>query len=250
MDQFSRTQMLFGKEGMKRLFCSHVAVFGVGGVGGFAIEGLARSGVGKISIFDDDNICLTNINRQIMATSQNVGNNKVDEMKLRVMSINPKATVNAHLCFYDKDTHVDLTQYDYIIDAVDTVSSKLLLVERAKDCAVPIISCMGTGNKLDPTRFLVADIFETKICPLAKVMRKELRRRGIKELKVVYSQELPMEPDDNQGELSCKRNCICPQGAAAHCTFRRQVPGSVSFVPSVAGMILAGEVIKQILDKL
>ena len=247
MDQFSRTQMLLGKEGMERLFRSHVAIFGIGGVGSFSAEGLARSGIGQISLFDDDNICLTNVNRQVMATTRNTGSNKVDEMKLRIMDINPGAKVQGHLCFYDKDTNIDLTQYDYIIDAVDTISSKLLLVERAAKSNVPIISCMGTGNKLDPTQFIVSDIFKTKVCPLAKIMRKELRRLGINRLKVVYSTEQPIKPNDCQGELNCKYNCICPQGAAKHCVVRRQIPGSVSFVPSVAGMILAGEVIKNLL---
>ena len=246
MDQFSRTQMLLGKEGVNALFKSHVAVFGVGGVGSFALEGLARSGVGQISIFDDDSICATNINRQIMATTYNIGKTKVHEMERRIMDINPQATVNAHLCFYDKNTNIDLTQYDYIIDAIDTITSKLLLVQRADQCGVPIISCMGTGNKLDPTKFVVCDIYQTKVCPLARVMRKELKKSGIKSLKVVYSQEPPLEPNDFYGELNCKNNCICPDNAAKHCIYRRKIPGSVSFVPSVAGMILACEVIKQL----
>jgi tRNA A37 threonylcarbamoyladenosine dehydratase len=247
-NQFSRTQMLLGKQGIEKLQNSKVAVFGIGGVGGFAVEGLARSGVGHLALFDDDNICLTNVNRQVMATVRNVGDDKVDVMKRRIIEINPRAKVDANRIFYGKETKdaVDLSQYDYIIDAVDTVTAKLMLVEGGIACGVPVISCMGTGNKLDPTKLQVTDIYKTSICPLAKVMRRELKRRGVKKLKVVYSPEMPLVPDDNDGELNCKFNCICPPDAAAHCVERRQVPGSVAFVPSVAGMILAGEVIKDI----
>lgn len=248
MNQFSRTQMLLGKEGIDLLLSSSVAVFGIGGVGGFAAEGLARSGIGELHLFDDDNICLTNVNRQVIATSKNVGQNKVDIMAERIKQINPRAKVEANRCFYDKNTRecINFDDFDYILDAVDTVSSKILLVEEALKANVPIISCMGTGNKLDPTQFKVADIFSTSICPLAKVMRKELKDRGIKRLKVVYSKEVALKPDDHDGALNCKFNCICPPGGAKHCVKRRQIPGSVVFVPSVAGMIMAGEVVKEL----
>ena len=247
-NQFSRTQLLLGKEGISRLQNAKVAIFGIGGVGGFAAEGLARSGVGHLTLVDDDNICLTNVNRQVMATARNVGQDKVDVMKRRIIEINPVAKVDAIRMFYGNDTKdsVDLAQFDYIIDAVDTVTAKLLLIEGGLAVGVPVISCMGTGNKLDPTQLEVTDIYKTSICPLAKVMRRELKRRGVKKLKVVASKEVPLVPDDNEGELSCKNNCICPGDAALHCVKRRQVPGSVAFVPSVAGMILAGEVVKDI----
>ena len=245
-NQFSRTQMLLGREGINQLKNSRVAVFGCGGVGSFAAEGLARAGVGQIALFDDDNICLTNVNRQVMATIRNVGQDKVEAMKERIFLINPRCQVSLHKVFYGKETasDIDLTSYDYVIDAIDSLSSKMLLVEQAQAAGVPVISCMGTGNKLDPTAFEVTCLSKTLVCPMARTMRKELKRRGITQLKVVYSKEKPMVPDDHNGELDCKHNCICPPGAAAHCTIRRQVPGSVSFVPSVAGMIIAGEVIK------
>lgn len=247
-NQFSRTQMLLGRDGIDNLKNSRVAVFGCGGVGSFAAEGLARSGVGSIALFDDDNICLTNVNRQVMATIRNVGQDKVEAMKERIFLINPRCQVSMNKVFYGKDNFldIDLSAYDYIIDAIDSISSKMLLVEQANKAGVAVISCMGTGNKLDPTKFEVTDLSKTIICPMARTMRKELKRRGIHKLKVVYSKEKPLVPDDHNGELDCKHNCICPPGAAAHCTIRRQVPGSVSFVPSVAGMILAGEVIKDL----
>ncbi|MCL1935693.1 MAG: tRNA threonylcarbamoyladenosine dehydratase [Defluviitaleaceae bacterium] len=246
-NQFSRTQMLLGSEGMEKLKFLKIAIFGIGGVGSFVAEGLARSGVFNISLFDDDNICLTNINRQIMATTKTIGKDKVEMMKQRILDINPRANVEANVCFFGKDTeNIKFDKYDYIIDAVDTVSSKILLVEKAKENNINIISCMGTGNKLDPTKFEVADIYKTSVCPLARVMRKELKNRKIKNLKVVFSKEKPLIPDDHNGKLNCKFNCICPPGAAAHCVIRRQVPGSVSFVPSVAAMIIVGEVVKDI----
>ena len=247
-NQFSRTQMLLGRSGLNILEGSRVAVFGCGGVGSYAAEGLARSGVGAIDLFDDDNICLTNVNRQVMANIRNVGQDKIEAMRERILLINPRCEVGLHKVFYGKDTYqdIDLSGYDYIIDAIDTISAKMLLVEQAAVVRVPIISSMGTGNKLDPTQFKVTDLSKTRGCPMARTMRKELKRRGITKLKVVFSQEKPMVPDDNDGELNCKFNCICPADATAHCTVRRQVPGSVSFVPSVAGMILASEAIKDI----
>jgi len=237
--------MILGKNAINKLAKSAVAVFGIGGVGGSAVEALARSGVGHIAVCDDDTVCLTNINRQVIATHKTVGRSKIDVMMERIKEINPAATVEDINCFYSKETagDINLSTYDYIIDAVDTVSAKLLLVEGARDCNVPIISCMGTGNKLDPTQFEVADIYKTSVCPLAKVVRKELKARGITSLKVVYSQEQPITPVE-EDHNSCKFNCICPPESARHCEKRRQNPGSVSFVPPVAGMILAGEVIK------
>ncbi|MDF2609732.1 MAG: UBA/THIF-type binding protein [Lachnospiraceae bacterium] len=247
LNQFSRTELLFGKEAMDKLSQSRVAVFGIGGVGGFTVEALARSGVGTFDIFDDDKVCLTNINRQIIATRKTIGKYKVDVMKERILEINPKTVVNTHQTFYTPEVadQFDFSEYSYIVDAIDTVTGKIELVLRANSNNVPIISCMGAGNKLDPTKFEVTDIYKTSVCPLAKVMRRELRVRGVKKLKVVYSKELPRKPLEDMS-VSCKNNCICPPGAERKCTDRRQIPGSTSFVPSVAGLIIAGEVIKDI----
>ncbi|MDF2943998.1 MAG: UBA/THIF-type binding protein [Herbinix sp.] len=247
LNQFSRTELLLGNSAMEKLQNARVAVFGIGGVGGYTVEALARSGVGSIDLVDDDKVCLTNINRQIIATRKTVGKYKVEVMKERVLDINPKAIVTTHQCFYSAETadQFDFTQYDYIVDAIDTVSAKIEMILRAQNAKVPIISCMGAGNKLDPTRFEVTDIYKTSVCPLAKVMRKELKVRGVKKLKVVYSQEPARKPLEDMS-LSCKTNCICPPGAASKCTMKRQIPGSTSFVPSVAGLIIAGEVIKDL----
>lgn len=247
LNQFSRSELLLGAEGMVSLANARVAVFGIGGVGGFTVEALARSGVGTFDIFDDDKVCLTNINRQIIATRKTVGQYKVDVMKERILEINPKAVVNTHRCFYlpENADEFDFTQYSYVVDAVDTVTAKIELVLRAKESNTPIISCMGAGNKLDPTKFEVADIYKTSVCPLAKVMRRELKARGVKKLKVVYSKEVARQPLNDMA-LSCKTNCICPPGAERKCTQRRAIPGSVSFVPSVAGLIIAGEVVKDL----
>ena len=247
LNQFSRTELLFGKEAMEKLERSRVAVFGIGGVGGFTVEALARSGVGTLDLIDDDKICLTNINRQIIATRKTVGQYKVDVAKERVLDINPDTTVNTYKCFYMPDTSslFDFTKYDYVVDAIDTVKGKLELVMQAKKAGVPIISSMGAGNKLDPTQFRIADIYQTKVCPLAKVMRTELRKLGVKDLKVVYSEELPLKPVEDMA-ISCRENCICPPGTARKCTIRRDIPGSNAFVPSVVGLIIAGEVIKDI----
>lgn len=247
LNQFSRTELLFGGEAMEKLSQSRVAVFGVGGVGGFTVEALARSGVGIFDIFDDDKVCLTNINRQIIATRKTIGKYKVEVMKERILEINPKAMVNAHQTFYTPEVadQFDFSEYSYIVDAIDTVTGKLELVMRANQYNIPIISCMGAGNKLDPTQFEVTDIYKTSVCPLAKVMRRELRARGVKKLKVVYSKEMPRKPLEDMS-ISCKNNCICPPGAERKCTDRRQIPGSTAFVPSVAGLIIAGEVIKDI----
>lgn len=247
LNQFSRTELMFGKEAMDIFKNARVAVFGIGGVGGYTVEALARTGIGSIDIIDDDKVCLTNINRQIIATRKTVGKYKVDIMKERILEINPNAIVNAHQCFYSAETaeRFDFTQYDYIVDAIDTVSAKIEMILRAQEKNIPIISCMGAGNKLDPTRFEVTDIYKTSICPLAKVMRKELKVRGVKKLKVLYSQEPAKKPLEDMA-VSCKTNCICPPGAERKCTARRQIPGSNAFVPSVAGLIIAGEVIKDL----
>ena len=249
LDRFSRTQLIFGKEAMDKLKGARVAVFGIGGVGGYTVEALARSGVGAIDIIDDDKVCLTNINRQIIATTKTVGKYKVDVAKERIEDINPDCKVTAFKTFYMPETadQFDFTQYDYVVDAIDTVTGKIALIENAKKAGTPIISSMGAGNKVDPTAFEVTDIYKTSVCPLAKVMRYELKRRGIKKLKVVYSKEKPIPPVDDM-DISCRQHCICPPGTERKCTQRRQVPGSTAFVPSVAGLIIAGEVIKDITE--
>lgn len=247
LNQFSRTQLLLGQEGMEKLYRARVAVFGIGGVGGYTVEALARSGVGTLDLIDDDKVCLTNLNRQIFATRKTVGQYKVDVAQQRILEINPKAVVHTYKTFYAPQTaeQFDFSQYDYVVDAIDTVTGKLQLVEQAEKAGVPIISSMGAGNKMDPTAFEVADIYETSVCPLARVMRKELKKRGIKKLKVVYSKEPPMTPIEDMA-ISCRTNCICPPGTARKCTQRRQVPGSNAFVPSVVGLIIAGEVVKDL----
>ena len=241
LNQFSRTELVIGKAGVEKLNNAKVAIFGLGGVGSFVLEGLVRAGIGKFVLIDDDKICLTNLNRQILATRKTVGQPKVEVAKQRILDINPNANVEIYQEFFMPETEGILdNSIDYIVDCIDTVTAKIELVVRAEKLNIPIISCMGTGNKLDPTRFEVTDIYKTSICPLAKVMRKELRNRGIKKLKVVYSKETE--------ENSCKHNCICPPGTKRKCTIRNQVPGSISFVPSVAGLIIAGEVVKVILN--
>ena len=247
LNQYSRTELLFGKEAMEKLWRSRVAVFGIGGVGGYAVEALARSGIGALDLIDDDRVCLTNINRQIYATRKTVGKHKVDVAAERIAEINPAISVTTYKTFYTPETAAafDFTQYDYVIDAIDTVTGKIELVLRAQAANVPIISSMGAGNKLDPTAFEVADIYKTTICPLARVMRRELKKRNVPALKVVYSKEPPMTPIDDMA-ISCRAHCICPPGTARKCTERRQVPGSNAFVPSVVGLIIAGAVIKDL----
>ena len=247
LNQFSRTQLLLGQDGMDRLANARVAVFGVGGVGGFTVEALARSGVGAIDLIDDDKVCLTNTNRQIIALRSTVGKYKVDVAAERLHDINQNIQVNTYKTFYMPDTahQFDFSQYDYVVDAIDTITGKLELVMQAHKAGTPIICSMGAGNKLDPTAFRVADIYKTSVDPLARVMRHELRKRGIKKLKVVYSEEPPMRPVDDMAS-SCRTNCICPPGAARKCTERRDIPGSNAFVPSVVGLIIAGEVIKDL----
>ena len=231
-NQFSRTELLLGKENMEKLTAARVCIFGIGGVGGYVAEALARSGVGHLELVDNDVVCLSNLNRQIIATHETVGRYKVDVMKERILSINPAAEVTVHKCFYLPETRAqfDFTNYDYVVDAIDTVAGKIALVLQAEESGTPIISSMGAGNKLDPAAFQVADIYQTSVCPLAKVMRKELKKRGVKKLKVVYSKELPDAVRNDEESLQSSP--------------RRSIPGSIAFVPSVAGLIIAGEVVK------
>lgn len=247
LHRFSRTELLIGGEGLEVLSNSTVAVFGIGGVGAYTVEGLARAGVGNLILIDYDDVCLTNINRQLHALQTTVGKQKVDLMAQRVKEINPKALVTIHNEFYSPEKSDELltAEYSYVVDAIDNMTGKIDLVKKCKNMNIPIVCAMGAGNKLDPTAFQVADIYETSIDPLAKVMRKELRKAGIKELKVVYSTEKPMTPKEIEG--SCKNHCICTNKELANCTLRRQIPGSISFVPSVMGLILAGVVVKDLL---
>ncbi len=247
LNQFSRTELLFGPDAMEKLKNARVAVFGVGGVGGYVVEALARSGVGTLDLIDDDRVCLTNINRQIIATRSTVGKHKVEVARDRVLDINPKATVNIYKTFFLPETadEFDFPAYDYVVDAIDTVTGKLELVSKCKEIDIPIICSMGAGNKMDPTAFQVADIYETSVDPLARVMRRELKKRGVKKLKVVYSTEPTLRPREDMS-ISCRTNCICPPGAERKCTDRRDIPGSNAFVPSVVGLIIGGEVIKDL----
>ena len=234
-EQFSRTELIFGRESLEKLNRSRVAVFGIGGVGGFAVEALARSGVGRLDLIDNDTVCLSNLNRQLIATHKSIGRYKVDAAAERIADINPACVVKTYKTFYlpDHKDDFDFTLYDYVIDAIDTVTGKIGLVLAAREAGVPIISAMGAGNKVDPTAFEVADIYQTSVCPLAHVMRKELRKRGVKKLKVVYSKEKPIKPVENMEN--------------AEKTAKRSVPGSTAFVPSVVGLIIAGEVVKDLI---
>ena len=237
-DQFERSRMIVGSEGMERLRRSAVAVFGIGGVGSFAAEALVRSGIGRIALIDNDEVSLSNLNRQLIATHETLGQKKVEVMARRARSIRPDMEVESYPIFYGEETagSIDLSRYDYVVDAIDTVSSKLLLICAAKRAGTPIISSMGTGNKLDPTRLEVADIYETSVCPLARVMRRELKRRGVEGLTVVYSQEPPSAPyREEAGDVT-----LGPDGQPA----RKQPPGSMAFVPSAAGLIIAGQVVQ------
>lgn len=238
LNQFSRTERLLGREAMQRLEDARVAVFGIGGVGGYTVEALARSGVGTIDLIDNDKVCLTNLNRQIIATRKTIGQYKVDVMRERILDINPNAVVNVHKCFFLPETKdaFDFSQYSYVVDAVDTVTAKIQLVLEAQSAGVPIISSMGAGNKLNPALFEVTDIYRTSVCPLAKVMRRELKKRNVKQLKVVYSKEKPISPVEGTEDV---------EGAEKE-TGRRATPGSIAFVPSVVGLIIAGEVIKDL----
>jgi tRNA A37 threonylcarbamoyladenosine dehydratase len=232
-NQFVRTELLFGKDNINKLANSHIAVFGLGGVGSFVVEALVRSGLGKIDIIDNDKICVSNINRQLFATHKTIGRDKVDVAEERILEINPNCKITKFKCFYIPETsnQIDFSKYDYVVDAIDTVSGKMEIVKNAQKANVPVISCMGAGNKVDPTAFIVTDIYKTTICPLAKVMRKLCKVNNIKNLKVVYSKETPIDSTKNMSE-SCKD--------------KKRVPGSNAFTPSVAGLIIAGEVIKDI----
>ncbi len=248
LNQFSRTQLLIGADAIKKLSESRVAVFGIGGVGGYVCEALVRSGIGHFDLVDDDKVCLTNLNRQILATRKTVGKYKAEVMAERMLEINPEADIRIHKCFFLPENADDFPfdEYDYVIDAVDTVTAKLELIMRCKEKNVPVISAMGAGNKLDAGRMKIADIYETSVCPLARVMRHELRKRGVKKLKVVYSDEQPIRPLEDMS-ISCRSHCICPPGAQHKCTERRDIPGSTAFVPAVAGLLIAGEVVKDLI---
>lgn len=244
LGRFSRTELLLGEEAMTKLAGSTVAIFGVGGVGSFVAEGLARAGVGHLVLIDNDLICLTNINRQIHATSKTVGKPKTAMMKQRILEINPQAVVDTIDKFYLPENAVEFFNqpYDYVVDAIDTVTGKINLVLKCQELNIPIICSMGAGNKLDPTKFEVTDIYKTSVDPIARVMRKKLKENRVRKLKVVYSKEKPLVVKQS----GCGDNCICPLGSARNCDIRRAVPGSISFVPSVVGLIIAGEVVRDI----
>ena len=250
-NQFSRTELLIKTKGLQKLRSSKVAIFGIGGVGSFVVEGLVRAGVSNFILVDNDKICLTNLNRQIIATRKTIGEYKVDVMKERILEINPDANVETYKVFFKSNSENNIITEDlsYVIDCVDTVTAKLEIVTNCKKLNVPVISSMGTGNKIDPSRFEITDIYKTSICPLAKVMRKELRKRNIDSLKVIYSKEEPIKIEEYSNS-SCKTNCICPPETKRKCTIRNQVPGSISFVPSVAGLMIAGEVARNIIGDL
>ncbi|AKN31185.1 MoeB [Clostridium carboxidivorans P7] len=244
----SRTELLIGRDSLEKLKNSTVVILGLGGVGSFSFEALVRGGIGHLILVDDDTVCLTNLNRQIHANFDTIGKPKVEVIKERALKINPECKVEIHQTFIKEDNIEDIIPLDadYVVDAIDTVSSKLSLIVWCKNHNIDIISCMGTGNKLDPTQFKIADIYDTKICPLAKVMRYELRKRGIKDLKVLYSEEVPIKPNYEE-VVTCKEGCVCT-GGTKKCAAKRQIPGSISFVPPVAGMIIGGEVIKDMLN--
>lgn len=247
LNQFSRTQLLLGEDGIKKLQDSRVIVFGIGGVGGYVVEGLVRAGLGAVDLVDDDKVCLTNVNRQLVATRRTVGKYKVDVTKERILDINPHVKVTLHKCFYLPETadQFDFSQYDYVVDCVDTVTAKVEIIMQAKKAGVPVISCMGAGNKLDPSKLQVADIYKTTMDPLAKVMRHEMRKRRVKKLKVVFSTEKPTRPLEDMS-ISCRTNCICPPGTARKCTDRRDIPGSSPFVPPAAGLLIASEICRDL----
>lgn len=242
VEEFSRTGLLLGSEALEKLAQSRVAVFGIGGVGGYVVEALVRSGIGAVDLIDNDTVCLSNLNRQIIATRKTVGQYKTDVMKERIMDINPECKVEVHRCFYLPETkdEFDFSQYSYVVDAVDTVTAKIQLVVQAEEAGVPIISSMGAGNKLNPADFEITDIYKTSVCPLAKVMRRELKKRNVKHLKVVYSKEEPIAPIENTET---------EQTGADVASKRRSTPGSVAFVPSVVGLLIASEVVKDLIKE-
>ena len=248
MHAFSRTEIIIGEQGLQRLAGAKVAIFGVGGVGSYVAEALVRAGVGKFILVDDDTICLTNTNRQLHTTRKTIGQPKVEAMRQRMLDINPAAVIETIQSFYLPEKAEQLIQddYDYIVDALDTVTAKIDLAVQGKARSIPVISAMGAGNKLDPGGFKVADLAKTSVCPLAKVMRKELRKRGVEHLKVVYSEEKPIVPICVETS-DCSKHCICPPGSTKHCLERRSVPGSISFVPGVVGLLIAGAVVNDLL---
>ena len=244
LNQFSRTELLLGRPAMEKLAGSRVAVFGIGGVGGYVCEALVRSGVGAFDLIDHDTVSLTNLNRQIIATHSTVGRPKVDVMRERMLEINPGADVRVHKCFFlpENAEEFPFGEYDYVVDAVDTVTAKLALIIKAKETGVPVISAMGAGNKLDPGGFKVSDIYDTKICPLARIMRKELKKRGVESLKVVYSEEEPLRP------LGTPEEMLLPE-SDPNSARRRDIPGSTAFVPAAVGLMIAGEVVKDLIGR-
>lgn len=246
--QFSRTRLTFGKENMEKIFASRVIVFGLGGVGSYVVEALVRSGIGALDIVDDDRICLSNLNRQLFALHSTVGKDKVDAAEERIHDINPGCKVTKHRIFFmpDSASGFDFSQYDYIVDCIDTVTGKIQIVLKAKEAGKPVISCMGMGNKVDPALIKVSDISRTSVCPLARVMRGELKKRGIRRLKCVFSTEKVIPPHAQDAEPDAGFNCTCPPGAGRSGSASRRVPGSNAFVPSVAGLIIAGEVLKDL----
>ncbi len=247
LDQFSRTQLLLGSEAMEKLHSKRVAVFGIGGVGGYVCEALVRSGIGAFDLIDDDKVCLTNLNRQIIATRKTIGMDKVEVMRDRMLDINPDVKVEIHKCFFLPENADDFifSEYDYVVDAVDTVTAKIELIMRAQKEGIPIISAMGAGNKLDPGRLKIADIYDTSVCPLAKVMRRELKKRNVKKLKVVYSDEEPIRPMEDVSQIS-EFECECTAGEELKAAARRSTPGSTAFVPAVAGLLIAGEIVRDL----
>lgn len=247
LNQFSRSELVFGKDAMERLKNARVAVFGIGGVGGYTVEALARSGVGALDLIDDDKVCITNLNRQILATRSTVAKYKVDVARDRILDINPHCQVTTYQTFFMPDTadQFDFSQYDYVVDAIDTVTGKKEIILRARAAGVPVISSMGAGNKVEASAFKVADIYKTSVCPLARVMRKICRQNGIDHLKVVYSEEKPIRPLEDMA-ISCRAHCVCPPGTARKCAQRRDIPGSTPFAVAAAGMIIAGEVVKDL----
>lgn len=245
----SRTELLIGEEALNKLKKSKVMIFGIGGVGSFTVEALVRSGVSNLILVDDDTVCLTNLNRQIHATYETISKNKVDVMKQRILSINKNCQVETKQIFVKPEglEKIIPNDVDYVVDAIDTVSSKIALAVYCEKKGINLISSMGTGNKLNPSEFKVSDIYKTKVCPLAKVMRYELKKRGVKKLKVVYSEEIPRKPKEDD-VVTCKTGCVCT-GGTKKCTAKRQIPGSISFVPPVAGMIIASEVVKDLIKE-
>ena len=247
LDQFSRTQLLYGAEAMEKLASARVAVFGIGGVGGYVVEALARSGVGALDLIDNDEVCASNLNRQIIATTKTIGRYKVDVAEERIHDINPDCRVRTYKTFFLPETkdQFNFSDYDYVVDAIDTVTGKLTIIEMAKEANIPVISSMGAGNKINPAMFEVADIYETSICPLAKVMRHECKKRGIRDLKVVYSKEKPIQPQADTSKSENDNNTVS-QETTGRDSKRRAIPGSTAFVPSVVGLIIAGEIINDI----